>query len=236
MFIEQIQCNLVKSPEFPFGLGSVHDLMGKGLVLKSPVTILTGENGVGKSTLLEAVAEAMGLDSRGGHGGRRYRNSTPTSRLAEELIVLPHANRNRADTFFLRAETALGVWTYMSEMGVKGYGSGRSLAEMSHGESVLDVLRGRFDTPGLYLLDEPEAGLSFSSMLVLAAVLTRLGRSGGQVICATHSPVLCFVEGSSVFELDSDGIHPRQAHQIKLIEEWECFFARPAEFMREVLK
>ena len=69
--------------------------------------------------------------------------------------------------------------------------------EMSHGESFLAVLETRFDSPGFYALDEPEAALSFSSTLGLIATLQRVVEAGGQVLCATHSPVLAAMPGAT---------------------------------------
>ena len=76
---------------------------------------------------------------------------------------------------------------------------------MSHGESFLAVLRTRFDSPGFYCLDEPEAALSFSSTLGLISVLHRIVEDGGQVLCATHSPVLAAMPGATVLEVGDWG-------------------------------
>ena len=88
-----------------------------------------------KYALLEAIAEAYGIDVRGGHGARRYRST----------------------------------WTRVHggpRCGVAGYGEQPSW-EVSHGESYLQAIRGRFTGPGLYLLDEAEGPLSFKSTLAL---------------------------------------------------------------------
>ncbi len=61
---------------------------------------------------------------------------------------------------------------------------------MSHGEAFLTVLDTMFTQPGLYVMDEPEAALSFTSCLRLLALMGRLAETGAQVVCATHSPLL----------------------------------------------
>lgn len=73
--------------------------------------------------------------------------------------------------------------------------------EMSHGESFLALLERRFYAPGFYCLDEPEAALSFSSSLSLITVLQRVVADGGQVLCATHSPVLAALPGATILEV-----------------------------------
>ena len=151
---------------WPFTLPAVRPIIGDGLRFSRPVTVLVGENGSGKSTIVEALAEAYGVDVRGGHAGRRYGSALPKSPLGERLrlVTTPRGARMKgrgAKGFFLRAETALGVFEFMSDYTVAGYGD-RHLGRVSHGEGFLQVFEGRFTDVGLYILDEPEAALSFS--------------------------------------------------------------------------
>ena len=78
--------------------------------------------------------------------------------------------------------------------------------EMSHGESFVEVLRQRFEKVGFYVLDEPEAALSFSACLGLVGLLKLLADEGSQVVCATHSPILTALPGATILELDEDGM------------------------------
>ncbi|MGH3871948.1 MAG: AAA family ATPase [Pseudonocardiaceae bacterium] len=143
---------------WPFSVPAVRDIAERGLRLTSNLVVFIGANGSGKSTLLEAIAEAYGIDVRGGHGGRRYGSYLDKSPLGAALRLSRTAAGRRftgrgGKGFFLRAETAFGMLAYMTEMGVSGYGEQPSW-EVSHGESYLQAIQGRFTGSGLYLLDE----------------------------------------------------------------------------------
>ena len=105
--------------------------------------------------------------------------------------------------FFLRAETMHGYFTRHESFRAS---HDPRFHEMSHGESFLEVLRTRFDSPGLYCLDEPEAALSFSAQIALVATLHDLAASGAQVLCATHSPLLAALPGAQILEIGPWGI------------------------------
>ncbi|WP_246086678.1 AAA family ATPase [Nocardioides humi] len=106
---------------------------------------------------------------------------------------------------------------------------------MSHGESFLDVLRTRFDSPGLYCLDEPEAALSFSSSLGLISVLDRVVREGGQVLCATHSPVLAAMPGATILEVGEWGLRRTTWAELELVQHWRRYLDDPQRYLRHVL-
>jgi predicted ATPase len=205
-----------------------------------PITFLVGENGSGKSTILEAIAEAYGIDIRGGHGGRRYNNAPPKGPLGEAIKLRRTTRGDRmvgrnAQGYFLRAETALGVFEFMSDHGVAGYGD-RHLAQQSHGESFMQLFdAGRFDEPGLFLLDEPEAALSFRSCLRLIGLLNTLNRDDAQVICATHSPLLCSLPGATILELGDHGIRSVQWEDLELVEHWRRYLNHPDSYLRHII-
>lgn len=103
---------------------------------------------------------------------------------------------------------------------------------VSHGESFLQVLEGRFVDTGLYLLDEPEAPFSFRSCLALISVLDELARDGSQVICATHSPLLTSLPGAQILELSDDGITPRAWRDLDLTSNWLHFLEEPDSYLK----
>jgi predicted ATPase len=107
--------------------------------------------------------------------------------------------------------------------------------EMSHGESFLAVLRTRFDSPGFYCLDEPEAALSFSSTLGLIAALQELVDQGGQVLCATHSPVLAAMPGATLLEVGDWGLRETTWDELELVQHWRRYLEAPERYLRHVL-
>jgi predicted ATPase len=136
-------------------------------------------------------------------------------------------------SYFLRAETMHGLYTYLEGLG--GGRPGPPLHELSHGESFLEVLSQHFDRPGFYVLDEPEAALSFTSCLALVGVLDDLARSGGQVLCATHSPLLTALPGASVLQLSQRGIERVEWHELDLVDHWRRYLADPRAYLRHVV-
>jgi predicted ATPase len=234
MIVDEIRIPSWDRGDWPFTVPAVRALAESGLKLTRPVTFLVGENGSGKSTIIEAIAEVFRIDVRGGHGGRRRASPLDHGALSPRLQLLPPiARRKNIKSFFLRAETAKGVLEFMSDEGVAGYGE-RHNAEVSHGESFLQVLRGRFNTQGLYLLDEPEAPFSFRSCLALISVLDHLARAGSQIICATHSPLLTSLPGAQILELSEQGIRSRRWRDLDLTQNWLRFLEDPDAYLRHL--
>lgn len=106
---------------------------------------------------------------------------------------------------------------------------------MSHGESFLAVLRTRFSSPGFYCLDEPEAALSFSSTLALVSALAEVVASGGQVLCATHSPVLAAMPGATLLEVGDWGYRRTTWDELELVQHWRAYLEAPGRYLRHVL-
>ncbi|MDT9594651.1 AAA family ATPase [Nocardioides zeae] len=215
---------------WPMTVPAVAQLVADGLDLAPGVTLLVGENGSGKSTIVEALAEAYGLPAEGG-----TRNGGRTTRVSESplgsVVRLQRGVGAGRWGFFLRSETMHGWYTFAEETG----GPGPSFHEMSHGESFLEVVRSRMDTPGFYCLDEPEAGLSFSATLALLGHLAALAEDGGQVVCATHSPVLASLPGARLVEVGPWGLRESRWEDLELVEHWRRYLEAPGRYLRHVL-
>ena len=180
--VERDPAATVPAQGWPLTVPAVAQLLADGLDLAPGVTFLVGENGSGKSTLVEGVAEAFGLNAEGGTPYGRHRTRPSESPLGSWLRLVRGAGAPRWG-FFLRAESMHGYYTYLEqEAGRSGY------HELSHGESFLELVAQHLDNPGLHCLDEPEAALSFTSVLALVGRLDALARTGGQVLCATPLP------------------------------------------------
>jgi predicted ATPase len=235
MIVERIYvpAALVATPSsWPWSIPAVDDLVGDGVALIASITFLVGENGSGKSTIVEALAEAWGVDVRGGHSGRKYSSELPKSVLGEAVRFDRGLDgsamvKTRAKGFFLRSETALDVFQRL------GYGA--SYTAVSHGESYLQTFNDWFSVKGLYLLDEPEAALSFTACLSLIAAMDRVVMAGGQVICATHSPLLASMPGADILELTGAGLHRTQWDNLELVEHWKQYLADPNRYLRHIL-
>jgi len=184
----------------------------KELPFSKAVTFLVGENGTGKSTLLEAIAVAYGFNAEGGTRNFSFSTSATHSDLYRHLTLSRSAYPK--DGFFLRAESFYNAASYIDEV-YEGefraelrtsYGK-RSLHAQSHGESFLALVENRFNGNGIYLLDEPESALSPSRLMTLLVHLHELSRKNSQFIIATHSPILMVYPGADIYQLSEEGIH-----------------------------
>lgn len=196
---------------YPFTLPVVAQLArAGGLELDPGVTFLVGDNGTGKSTLVEALAVAAGFNAEGGSQSFRFATRATESSLGDHLMLRWGTTKPRTG-FFLRAESFYNVATEIDRLDkespyplLPAYG-GRSLHERSHGESFLDLVTHRFGPGGLYLLDEPEAALSVRGCLALVARIADLIAQGSQFVVATHSPILLAVPDARILQIDPDG-------------------------------
>lgn len=190
---------------YPFCIPAVREL-GQ-LEFHPDVTFLVGENGAGKSTVLEAIALAMGYSPEGGTTSFNLSTAQSESSL-QAVLRLVKGLRKPRDGYFLRAESFYNVATYMDEVGaLDGYG-GRSLHAQSHGESFMAVLTHKLRGQGLYLMDEPEAALSPTRQLAALSAIHQLVLDESQFIIATHSPILLSYPNARILRFDSAGITP----------------------------
>ncbi|RZT19608.1 putative ATPase [Kribbella sp. VKM Ac-2569] len=220
------------SGHWPHTIPAVRQLLTDGLDLDPGVTFLVGENGAGKSTLVEAIAIAFGMSPEGGSTGARLTTRESESPLSRDLTLTRGAGSARWG-FFLRAETMHGYYTYLEQN--PGMRPDPQFHELSHGEGFLELLRSRFDSPGLYCLDEPESALSFSSSLALVGVLNELTAGGAQVLCATHSPVVCSLPGAAILEVGEWGIRRTTWEDLELVQNWKAYLQTPERYLRHVL-
>jgi predicted ATPase len=210
---------------------AVAQLVRRGLDLAPGVTFLVGENGSGKSTIVEAIAMAYGLSPEGGTRNAHL-STRPTESPLAFAITLQRGIGSGRWGFFLRAETMHGWYTHHERFATE---RDPAFHEMSHGESFLAVLQTRFDSPGFYCLDEPEAALSFSSTLGLIAKLDAVVRDGGQVLCATHSPVLAAMPGATILEVGEWGLRRTTWEELELVQHWKAYLDAPGRYLRHVL-
>lgn len=92
-----------------------------------------------------------------------------------------------------------------------------------------------FTEPGLYLMDEPEAALSFSSCLRLVGVIHDVAAAGSQIICATHSPILAATPGADIVELGDHGLRYTAWDELGLTDHWRRFLQQPRAYLRHIL-
>ncbi|WP_088069976.1 AAA family ATPase [Gottfriedia luciferensis] len=199
------------SDQFPLNLPVIRNF--QEITFHPCVTYIIGENGMGKSTLLEGIAIALGFNPEGGTLNFNFSSYDSHSNLDEYLQIVKGVNRAN-DSFFFRAETFYNIATNIEELDkepfsgrkiIYSYG-GKSLHEQSHGESFFAAFMERFQGNGLYILDEPEAALSPLRQMSMLARINDLVNQGSQFIISTHSPVIMAYPNAKIIQITENGM------------------------------
>ena len=209
------------------------------LRLDRPVTLITGDNGSGKSTILEAIAAAVGFAEQGGELERLGELPAVPRPVLDGALAPILSDTKPRNGYYLRAESFFNVAAFIDSgdrfaPDLSLYGD-VPLHEQSHGESFLALASNRFGAEGLYLLDEPEAALSVTGALALLAVVARAAAAGAQFVVATHSLILLAAPEAAVYELDQDGIHTSRYDELEAVRLTRAFLESPERYLRAIL-
>lgn len=217
-----------RQDRWPFTVASIRTVLNQGINF-SPLTLIIGENGTGKSVLLESIAEAFGFPSEGGTLAEQRDSIEDISACGNYLQLVRGASGTRNGLFF-RAETVHSLQVYLQSVGSS---RGSKLLRQSHGESALSLIDSVPARQGLWIFDEPESGLSFQGQLNLIHRLLEHLRGGGQVILCTHSPILMGMDDDAqMLEVGEWGIHETVFENIEDVTLWRSFLQAPDRFMQ----
>jgi predicted ATPase len=238
MHLKEVTFHSQKYPAedcYPFNLPLYHKT--KQLTFDSPVTLFVGENGTGKSTLLEAIAAACNI-----HIWRDTQRSRPDYNPYEDkfyqYISVVWSNGRVPGSFF-----GSKVFQYFAELldewavadrGQLNYFGGKSLTTQSHGQSLMSFFRSRYRIKGLYLLDEPETALSPRSQIELLNILENMSADGhAQFIIATHSPLLLACPQAAIYTFDKSPIQPIQYEQTDHYRVYKDFMIDRYKYLKQ---
>jgi predicted ATPase len=204
------------------------------------ITIIVGENGTGKSTLLEGIAALAGYDDAG--GGKGYRPVDHSRALEVSGGRLSKALRASwrpkiTNGWFFRAESFFSVARYLDEAARDGMGVPPNFLSHSHGEGFLRFFEERCQRQGIFFFDEPESALSPSRQIEFLKLIRRMDRSKiCQVIMATHSPMLMAYPDARLLRLSKHGLEPVSITETEHYRLMRDFWANPKIFIEDVLE
>lgn len=202
----------------------------KEININKSVTLFVGDNGTGKSTLLEAIAVACRLNPEGGSMEHTFSTNDTHSELHRALTVVKGNYPN--DKFFLRNESVYNLASYLEETGGARYSMIKA-HKKSHGESFLEIVN-NFDGDGLYLLDEPEGALSPAKILILMCEINKLVKKNSQFIIATHSPILMAFPDAQILHFDETGIHEVRYEETEHYKLTKMFLDCPERMLKHM--
>lgn len=221
--------------DFPFSLPIFHQ--AKTISFSTPVTLFVGENGTGKSTLLEAISHLCGIYIWRDTNRRRYRHNRYEDTFFQHLSIEWTSERVPGAFFgsniFQHFAQLLDEWA-ANDPGQFEYFGGKSLMTQSHGQSLMSFFRSRYQRKGIYLLDEPETALSPRSQLELLRLLAATTATGlAQYIIITHSPILLACPGAVIYGFDDSIIKQTSYEDTSHYQVYKSFLNDRSKYLTE---
>lgn len=248
--LDKVKINYEQTIDFnhyPFSLPIIKNL--KEIIFPTQVTFFIGENGAGKSTILEAIANKAGFGAEGGSKNINFKTShehtyAGTQSLADQLTLSWRKKLN--DGYFFRAESFFNVANHLEQIAREGgsgpertfvsYG-GKSLHEQSHGESFLSFFQNRLGNGGFFIFDEPEAALSPQRQLSLLVIIHDLCKNpDSQFIIATHSPILLAYPQATIYSCDSDTLTTSMYEDTAHYQITKRFLNNPEQYLQQLFR
>lgn len=239
---------------YPFNLPLFKNV--KKINFTQPVTIIVGDNGTGKSTLLESIAKAGEMITIGGsqidtafsHADLSkmklswslktkrgfYFKATDFIQFINKTKEVKRDSRAAIQEIRKGQLDPLAIMPHARTLHDLQYLYGEGLEFRSHGESFLDLFKARFHPNGLYILDEPEAPLSPINQFALISLMKEMLEDKAQFIIATHSPILMAFPGAEVLSIENDNIKKVPYDELEHVRLTRDFLNHPESFLKHL--
>lgn len=238
-FLKRVSLLPEKAERDKFPFTRFPDLLTDDFSLEftGPVTIFVGENGSGKSTILQALATLAGFAAGGGDARFQLHYTADTTDTTLTRALRPAWLPKVSTGFFFRSDTFADVARYIDDSDETHFVHGGPLWERSHGEIFMSVFNDRFGTNKrcMYLMDEPENALSPMRQFELMRLMREWADSGNaQMIMATHSPILMSYPDADIRHFTGGGIEPISYDEIDHVRVTRAFLNNPARVLKEL--
>lgn len=233
----------IDTNEYPFSLNIIKNL--NEIIFPTQVTFFVGENGTGKSTILEAIAQKSGFGPEGGSKNINFKTSdektyTGTENLANSFTLSWRYKPSYG--YFFRAESFFNVANYIDQIAQTDFGAyapygGKSLHKQSHGESFFSFFKNSLSANSFFIFDEPEAALSPQRQLSLISIIHELcTQSHAQFIIATHSPILLAYPDATIYSCDGQTLQQISYTDTEHYKITKSFLDNPDRYLQHLCK
>lgn len=252
--LQSIHYHVKNTSRYPFNLPIFKHL--KHIPFEKPVTIIVGDNGIGKSTILESIATAGEMITIGGsHIDTAFSQDVLRQMKLSWSIKTKRGFYFKANDYIqfiertreTKKESRMAIEeiknSTLDPMAIMPHARtlhdleelyGEGLEFRSHGESFLDLFKSRFQPNGLYVLDEPEAPLSPINQLALISLMKQMIEENAQFILATHSPILMAFPGAEILSLEGNQIKRVAYNELEHVTLTRDFLNSPESFLRHL--
>jgi len=220
---------------YPFTLDVLHQT--QSITFDKPITLFVGENGSGKSTVLEAITRACRIHIWRTTNSTRFHNNIHEKKLHHFISLLWHDGIVQGAFFgsehFKDFVNILDEWAALDPGQLKYFG-GESLRTKSHGQSMMAYFQSRYSHKGIYILDEPETALSPRTQIELLKIISTCGNEGNaQFIIATHSPILLACPGALIYNFNESPVQPIDYEETELYQIYKNFLLDRQYYLSE---